>query len=331
MMGEKELLSFQLGTQSVFATAVAGTVKLMGITDAQFKPSVKTTSRKHLRGSRAPSYTALVTGIDGSGSWDEDCSYEDIGYGLEGLHGTVAPSGGSAPYTRDYAAPLGSTLTPRIYTGILGDADGVYKLMGALVAKAVYKCDKEGVWTVKHDLVGRDVSTGSLAALSDRTVNLIAGAETSIYIDAWAGTIGSTHVDATAYSFELTIDAKRAVKHYLNNSLYAGNYRQPAWDVTLKLHLEFNATSKAYLDAILASTVGAPFQRQVRIKATRDSSASEKLAQFDFAGSHSGAEIPAPTWENDVWAVDLDLTATYHATLANYFKAQIKNAVATLV
>ncbi len=109
-------------------------------------------------------------------------------------------------------------------------------------------------------------------------------------------------------------------------ALTPGGYKQPMWDGTLKLSFEFNATSKAFLDALIAPTANAPVQKQVRIKHTSGTA----IVQYDFCGT----AINAPkvfTDQSGVASVDLELHGTYHTTVANWFKASITNSVATLV
>jgi hypothetical protein len=330
-MSEKDLLQVQLGKEVTWGTSVAGTAKLMTVTDVSLEPIVEQIVHKTMRGALAPGYLANVRRIAGQGTLQSLVDYEDLPYYLDSLFGVATP-GGAGPYTRDYVAPVtaGSKPTPRLNTVIYGDSTGgVYKLEGGLVTKLAIKGESNQPLTLQADLIGKDVVTGALAALSDRTVNVAMGADVSLYLDIWAGTMGATAVAATFFAFELTLDSKMTTRDYMG-ALTPGAYTQPAWEGNLKLTLEFNATSKAYLDALLAVTVGAPFQRQVRIKATRDAGASEKLAQFDFAGT---APNSPKVWtdRDGVCTAELELAGTYNSgAFANWCKVATKNGVATL-
>ena len=329
-MSELDLLQVQIGKETTWGTSVTPTAKLMNVTDISLEPVVETIVHKTIRGTLAPGYLANVRRIAGQGSIQALVDYEDLPYYLEGLFGVATPSG-AGPYTRDYVAPVvtGTKPTPRIFTVVYGDSSGTYKLEGGLITKLTIKGDALSPLTLQADLIGKDVVTGSLASLSDRTVNVVMGADTTLYIDTWSGTMGSTQVNATFFAFELTIDSKMTLRHYMG-ALTPGAYTQPAYEGTLKLTLEFNTTSKAYLDALLTSTVGSPFQRQVRIKATRDSGSSEKLAQFDFAGTATTAP-KVFTNQDGVATIELELHGTYNSgTFANWFKASSKNSVSTL-
>ncbi len=260
---ELELLQLQRGKQSAFVTAVAATAKCAGVTKVSFKPAIKNDLRKHVRGSLAPGYLSAITEIGATGSIEEDVSYEDAPYDWDGLCGIATPSG-VGPYVYAYNAPLTSKGTNRLDTFIYGNAtDGVYKLAGAVMTKYTLKSNKQGVSSVTKEYLAYDVTTGTLASLSDRTVNFVTGADTVIYLDAWGGTIGTTALTATMYDYELTIDTKRATKRHM--TIRPDSYKEPSWDVKLKLSMEFNATSKTQLDAILGVTPNAAYQKQFRI------------------------------------------------------------------
>lgn len=323
-----ELYIVELAKQSAFATAVTpATVKLMDVSKCSVKPDVKAEARPYLRGSFSPGYTAIVKQIGGGATLEMDLSYEDFPYILDGLFSEATPSGSAAPYTRDYAAPVAAVAAPRISTLFYGASDGVYKLTGAIPTKAVIKGNEEGVATASVDFLGYDVTTATLANLSDRTVNLVMGSDTILYLDAWGGTMGATALSATAFDYELTIDTKRSVMRHM--TFKPDGYKQVAWDVSLKLVLEFNSTSKAVLDAVLGSTSVAPVQKQVRIKSTIGSSGTLKLMQFDVCGTVE--DSPQVFTDKDgVLTVELMLKGTYHSTFANFLKASNQNAVAAL-
>ena len=117
-------------------------------------------------------------------------------------------------------------------------------------------------------------------------------------------------LDRNRVSFELDIDTKRSVSQHLG-SLYPDTLHHPEiWDATLTLELEFNATSKPYVTALIAANP--LFQRQVRIKATNGAN----IAQIDFAGTQDGG--PKLFTDNDgVMTVEVKLFGTYNPTLGS--------------
>lgn len=324
-MTVKDLLQVQVGTESVWGTGVAATAKLMGILDAIHQPTVNAKIFRELRAALDPGYNAALTGMAGGMRVETLVTYEDFPYWLDSLISQATP-GGAGPYTRDYAS--GSSYTPRKLTTYLGSTAGQYRLLGGLANQLTVRGsqgENDTELTATVDLIGKQLdTTGSLAALSDRAATPAMASQLQIYIDAWAGTIGTTLI-STAFSFELGLNLRRMLKRYLG-SLAPGGYETQAAEPggnTLRLSLEFDATSKALLDVILgASSV---FQRQVRIKAT----SGTNILQFDFAGT----TMAAPEVFTDVDGVisaDIVLQGTYNPTLGGWFKAHSTNSVATL-
>ncbi|MBU0495036.1 MAG: hypothetical protein KKA73_25200 [Chloroflexi bacterium] len=247
-MPAKDLVLCQIGKQSVFTTAVAASAKLMGVKPStSFKPEQSAIVLQH-QGSLGPSAIAAQTALKASGNIDLDATYEDICFLLEGLFGVGVVTGS---YLHTYSAPLSSTEAPRGYTIEVGTGTSAYKVIGALVNTLKISGEAEGVWQVAAGILGADIATVTLASLSDRTVELIRMADTVLYIDAWAGTLGATEASQTLISFELNIDPKRHLKPFAG-SLYPRNYGYNRWEGTLKVVAEFNATAKAIVDAMLA-------------------------------------------------------------------------------
>lgn len=320
-----DLLEIQVGTESVFGTAVTPTAKLMGVQNFALDPGVHAKVFHDRRGSIAPGYLAALTMVEPAAPLETLGTYEDICYLLDNLFGQASPSG-TGPYTRNYSGPLGAVPTPRLLTWVYGDGTNCYKLTSGLISKLTVKGETGAPMTATADLIGKDVTSGTKAALSDRTVNVAMGDHMAFYIDTWAGTIGSTAVANTSYSYELTIDAKRKVDMYFGN-LAGQSYHEDdgaaGWDVMLKVKLEFNAADKAQYDALISQA--AVYQRQIRLKST----SGTNIIQFDFAGTSE----ESPRFGDDrggVLAFEANLKGTYNPTLANYFKAQSVNGVATL-
>ncbi len=314
----------QLGTEVTWGTAVTPTAKLAGVSEIDLESTGSAHVLSEMRGSLAPGYTAARGQVAGKGSVKGFCTYEDLNYYLESMFGTATPTG-AGPYVRTGQAPLTSIAANRLLTLVKGQGTDVYKLAGALCSKLVISGKTGEELQFSADFIGKAKSTGTLAALSDRAVQAMDGSTVLVYIDAWGGTIGTTPIVALATSFELSLDAGTAVRNYLGD-LNPGRYRQAKWEAgsnTLKLSLEFDATSKAYLDAFL--TYSAVVQHQVRLKATTGANA---IGQFDFAGTLLGE--PKQNEEDGVITVDMNWAGTYNAGLANWFKYSMTNQVAVL-
>ncbi|MBA2702692.1 MAG: hypothetical protein H0U60_02455 [Blastocatellia bacterium] len=326
---EIPLLQVQWGNEAsaAWGTPVAGAVKGMGIESFELNAIVEAQVAPERRGSLTPGFISIPNLVGAAGNAQGVVTYEDLPYWLEMLDGMVVPSG-AGPYVRAWASPGVPVLTGatriRTQTFLYGNTtDGVYRMPGGVLSKLNIKGNQGEMWTFAADLLGKTVDVGALAALSDRTVTPVRGVDTVLYIDAWGGTIGTTTIATTAFSFELDVDTKRGMKQHLGNLGYSGYTHPETWEATLKLELEFNATSKAYLDAIISGTL---FQRQVRIKSTNGTN----IVQLDFAGSQ-GNQPKIFTDKDGVSTVEVELTALYNPTLADWLKASITNSVAVLL
>lgn len=319
---QKALQQLQLGQEVTWGTAVTPTAKLMTVKSAKISPNVQADVLDNVLASYGPGALATLLAHSGAATIEGQASYEDINYLLESAFGVVSPSG-TNPYVRAGAAPLTSSPTCLKLTTVWGDATYAQKLAGGLVTDLTIKGESKGYWEYTANLIGKAVTAGALAALSDRTVNPILGAHTALYIDAWGGTIGTTAITATAFAFELALKAPKALLTYLGSTTPGDYSHQKQRGSTLKLSLEYNATTDAYITAILSTS--AVMQKQVRIKAT----SGTLIMQLDFAGTVTKA--PELYQDKDGRAImDLELEATENSALANWFKYSNTNAVATL-
>jgi hypothetical protein len=323
MASLKDLLSVQVGKQTVIGTAVTATAKLMGVTDCQFTPINDALRLQEIRGSLAPAYNAVLTKIGATGKLSMYGSYQDINYAIESLLGTITPSG-AGPYVRATSAPIGTVPAPRIQTLIWGDGTNCYKATGMLITKITLKGASNAPLMLDCDWVAYSVTTGSLAGLSDRSINVAMAQDVLLYVDTFGGTIGSTAISAIAWDFQMVIDSKRALDWYLG-ALGPGNYHEGiAYDGSLDLNLELQAGSKAYLDEQIGGSV--VHQRQIRVKYTQGAGL---ITQLDFAGSSEKA-ANIFDYRDGVVGVKIQYMATYNSTLANWFAYSNTNSVSTL-
>jgi hypothetical protein len=320
-----DLLQLQGFKETVWGTVGTPTIKFMGIEKFKFKPNVKTERTKELRASMAKAFNAAVVVQDGAAEVEGYCLYEDINYFLESMAAVVVPTG-AGPYVRVGACPLGTAPVPRFMSFIYGESIvGAQVLLGGMVQKLTITGKYGAICKFKAELIGMKVTgTGAtLAALTDRVVTPITPDQWAIYLDTWAGTVGTTVVPATFYEFELEFDAARVLLAYLGGIAPQG-YDQPWVDCKLKLKAQFNATSAPFLTALLDPT--AVFNRQIRLKATKGTN----IMQFDFAGVAEKA--PNDLWpdRNRVTAMDIEMFAEYNPTLANQWLYSNTSGLATL-
>lgn len=325
-MSVKSILDVQVGKESTWGTSVAATARLMGIRNVTLKPLQDAGILPELRATLMPGYTGVVRSIEGAADLEFTAGYEDIEYYLEACFGEQTPSGGG-PYVYAGGAPS-TTPTLRKQTLYYGDSTGTYKLLGAIGSQLTLKGESHAELMGTVAFVGKNVTTGTLASLNDRTFTPIMGNQAALYMDAWGGTVGTTALTNIAYAFELSfkLGTEPLVRHFnggLTPTSYA--YRAPSPEnCTLKLSLEFAATSKTEVDSIIGGTLN---QKQFRIKYTTGSS---QIAQFDFAGSLVKPVDSIFSERNGIAAVDLEYQGTYNSTLGNFFKWSITNSVSAL-
>lgn len=323
---EIDLMQWQVGNQTAFGTAVDPTVKLLGINEGKLSPEVETSEVSEQRASLVPAFNVTLDKIAGAAKLSGDLMFEQIAWLLDSLLGTATP-GVTPNFVRDYAGPTTTKPTSRIMSLVHGSTEGVYGLVGGIVNEMAIKAETNKRATFDASLIGRNVASDALVALTDpAVVNFAHGNQMTLFLDTWAGTMGTTALTATAFSFELGLNAAKALKHGLGTE-YPLDVSQKKLGVdgnSLKLALEYTAAqSKAYLDAMLAS---APFKAQVRLKFTLSAT---KSLQIDFCGWQK--EAPEVFTDSDgIAQVELTLAPLYHATVANWLKISLINGIADI-
>jgi len=310
----------QAGTQSAFITAVTPTVALRGVEELSLKSANDIEVIGDMTQALAGGDTGLVNKLAGSGTWKGWASYDHLPYWLDAVFGTATPSG---TYLRNYAAPTTTRPTTRIMTLVKGDATvGAYKLTGALPTDMTLRVEPAKRMEMSGSLIGTGLSAATLASLSAATVTPIQGSHvgaTGLKMDSWAGTMGTTTVtNCTVRFLELMIKPDRAARMCLG-SLSASDYVEKPWDGSLKMSLEFNATTKTDIDLFVAGLS----QRQVQYTLT---TGATQIMVVQFAGTLTG-DVEVFRDDDGVATVDFELKRTYHATFANWVKIALTNTI----
>lgn len=314
----------QAGTQTVFTTAVTPTVAIRGIEEMPLKSTNDVEVIGDMTQALAGGDIGIVNGLAADGSMKGWACYEHLPYWLDNLLGRATPSG-AGPYTRNYAAPITTAPAPRILTLVKGDATvGAYRLTGGLLSNFTMRLEPKKRMAINGDLMGIQLSPTTLAALTPlAAVNVIMPSHvgaTGLKWDAWGGTMGTTTLaNCTLRYMELNIKPDRKSRWCIGN-LAAQDYTESPWDGTLKLGLEFNATTKTDVDAIIGGTLT---QRQ--FQATISPSAGLSLL-VQFAGTVVD-DLEIFSDDDGVVTVDLTLKRTYHATFANWLKMTVINGI----
>lgn len=320
---QNALLQAQVYTESAWGTSGAATAKLADITDFSIDPDITAEVPENKWGSLSPSEEGVLLAHAGGGKFTQRGLYEDVCYWLDNVFGQATPGGS---YTRAWTGPGTSVPTPRVLSFYWGKpttaADG-YRCTGGLLQNLTIKSQSKGYTEVSGAFTGKVSEQAALASLADRTVNKILGRHWTIYVDAWGGTIGTTAVSSSLYSFELSINCPRSLLTYMGSSV-ATDYSFEPYSYALKLRLEYNTTTDDFITETLSQS--AVFERQIRLQA--DDTASRQL-RLDFAG----IATKAPSmWQSESGRVvyELEMTGRYNSTLGAAFKASSLNGVSAL-
>lgn len=319
----------QLGWQSAFATANGtATRKLQNVSSFKLRPELETRALDQLRGTMAPTHqTTLDRYLSSATAETSDTDFEELNYWLEMLFGTVTPSGSANPYTRAYAAPTTSAITPRPATLQFGQTGEVWQMQDATVTSLTLSGAANSGVSVGASLMGGLVKEGSLAVLADVTTGTrLSGCMASVAIEAWDGTT-FTPLASSAFSWELSVNANREYHNFLGECTPTASYDNK-WSGQLKLSLELNTSTDDYLIAILAAA-NTILEKQVRIIYTVGSSTTLRSFTLTFAG-HSMQAPELFQDKNGLMTYDLVLDGVYNPTLTNWLTFETKSALATL-
>ena len=320
----------QLGWQSAFATANGtATRKLQNVSSFKLRPELETRALDQLRGTMAPTHqTTLDRYLSSATAETSDTDFEELNYWLEMLFGTVTPSGSANPYTRAYAAPTTSAITPRPATLQFGQTGEVWQMQDATVTSLTLSGAANSGVSVGASLMGGLVKEGSLAALADITTGTrMTGCMASVAIEAWDGTT-FTPLASSAFSWELSVNANREYHNFLGECTPSASYDNK-WSGQLKLSLELNTSTDDYLIAMLGASASSILEKQVRIIYTVGSSTTLRSMTLTFAG-HSMQAPELFQDKNGLMTYDLVLDGVYNPTLTNWLTFETKSALATL-
>jgi hypothetical protein len=316
-----DLDQLQVGKEVTWGTAVTCTAKMGLIESVEVDPGVEGTTLPDIRASLGGGYVQTLDKQFPTWKVSGVCSYEDIQYWLDSLNGVVTPTGAN-PYVYAGAVPLTAVPAHRMMTMNWGQTGAVKKVAGCIATDLTIKIEANQPWKFDVSGIAKSVVDGTIAVLSDRTQTPIHANNTTLKIDAWAGTLGATAIASTWFSAELNIK-NNSVQVPGIGSLTPATYADAAYSGSLKLSLETDATTAAYINSIIGTTL---LQQQIRMIGTTGAPA---IAQLDFCGGH----LKSPTVHSDsdgVITYEFELERVYHSVVANWFKSSITNIVATL-
>lgn len=319
----------QLGWQSAFGTANGtATRKLQNVSSFKLRPELETRALDQLRGTMAPTHqTTLDRYLSSATAETSDTDFEELNYWLEMLFGTVAPTGSADPYTRVYAAPTTTAVTPHFATLQFGQTGGVWQMQDASVTSLTLSGAANSGVSVGASLMGGKVVAGTLATLPDLTTGTrMTGCMASVAIETWAGST-FTPLASSAFSWELSVNANREYHNFLGECTPTASYDNK-WSGQLKLSLELNDSTDDYLIAMLAAA-NTILQKRVRIIYTVGATTALRSMTIDFAG-HTMQAPELFQDKNGLMAYDLVLDGVYNPTASNWLTIETKAALATV-
>jgi hypothetical protein len=238
----------------------------------------------------------------------------------------AATEAGVGPFTQTYAAPEAAAITPDYMTVTYGSDSGIYAVTSAFGKSLSLEWAYGQAVTGSIDLGGYAVVTDTLAALSEAAVADLTyanGCQASVYIDAWGGTMGSTAF-TKCLSGNVTIDAQRQVLGYAGSCYPSGTYDPNGWNITGSLKLESDATSAAWVDALLSASQ----KKLLRIEFTNGGAgAAERTITIDLQVQITVADTMAD--DNGLQTFDLDFMSVQEDD-NDYFEMVITNDVASI-
>ena len=319
----------QLGWQSAFGTANAiATRKLQNVSSFKLRPELETRALDQLRGTMAPTHqTVLDRYLSSASAETSDTDFEELNYWLEMLFGTGTLTGSANPYTRVYAAPTTTAVTPHFATLQFGQTGEVWQMQDASVTSLTLSGAANSGVSVGASLMGGKVVAGTLAALPDLTTGTrMTGCMASVAIETWAGNT-FTKLDSSAFSWELSVNANREYHNFLGECTPTASYDN-FWTGQLKLSLELNDSTDDHLIAMLAAT-NTILQKRVRIIYTVGTATTLRSMTIDFAG-HTMQAPELFQDKNGLMTYDLVLDGVYNPTANNWLTIETKAALATV-
>lgn len=322
------LFEIRLGIEATDAwgTAVAQTAKLMDVEDFSLTPMMESVQIKDRRGTLAPGYSSVLNKLHGSASLTSYLNLEQSVYWFNSLLQDVTPSTDATGNTWNWVAP-GSDGAPDInsYTiafGIPGDVNTVKSLRGATVRDMQISGAVNDQLKTTVNFIGAAVDTDLFDsdAETDVTTTILKGCDIALWIDPDSDAVGTTAIASTGFDFDLNINTNRETFTYLGSAA-AGNYREARYEGALRLGLELNATSAAYLDSILSTSSDSLTKKVVRILADVTTDA---YLQIDF----NGVVLESPqlfTDRDGISTIELNLQGQYGTTLGNWLKIESRN------
>ena len=171
---------------------------------------------------------------------------------------------------------------------------------------------------ISLDLFGTDVVAGSLTgALSERVPTFMEGWQTRLYIDAFAGTPGTTPIPGVLRNWNVSVNNNLARVYTADNTLAANRITSGELDVTATLTFDaYQARSLIEFNNWVAGT-----QRMVRLEflgpADEIEAGANEVQTLSTTGTPTGGDFTLVVLGQTTAAIPFDATASAVATAIN--------------
>ena len=315
-MPATHLRRIQLGQQTAFATPVAATSILRGVTDGSVTLNHNDAVVEEL--GRSVSDLVVVSQRHAEGEIELQTTYEDILYGLFGLFGPVAPSGGA----RTFNAPITAYAAPRIYTIEYGAPGAEYRVVGGILKEWMLRYEANAGVTERWSFIGRSVQANALTgSLPTRVVTPVLSRHASWFVDYTGIAHGTTQVPGTVIEAEWSINTNRHLKMFEGSQPL--DWGEGRWEAQLSMTVELNVHGKAWVDLVTTGNVA------FNIRANFVETANTRELRIDFVGLIAEPVELFGDRDGNMTA-ELTFKALVAGPLNNWLQIRTINGVATL-
>lgn len=267
-------------------------------------------------------------------------TFDELPYRLAGaLKGGVSPTG-AGPYTWTYAAASTSADPFDYFTVETGDdqaaSDGIEGVGGVIDSFSEEMPEDLGPWTFSDEWVFADatLATDKTAGLSvDDTPAFVFGADTELFVDTVAGSIGTTKWTDALHAASVTITNNLDRKRFANganasNARFAlSGYGRGAREIELTLTLA--KTSQTMAEAATLDDDPVPV-RFVKLLTTSTEIAG---GSTPYSYDRRGAFTLRSRGDDEIGGnavIVLTYRAIYNTTLAYAYRAVVVNSLSAL-
>lgn len=325
MAGELWRSYFQIGKELTPGTTVAATRRMYFDVDGSRLSRERdprphrfaTASRDNVR-----AFTLGSTTVGGAVKLPLSAS-EIIELLLMSINGGVTPTGAGA--VKLWTFTPGNSLDSATLEWY--DGARAWEAGGCLANKIKFSGNVKDAAMFEAEIFGLNWATTSMTgALAERTPDIIEGWETSLYVDAFEGTPGSTAVPGTLINWDIEIENGLARKYFADNTQDAGAITIGELGVTAKLTYEASpaaaATEFSNWDGVTQRLVRLMFGNNEVIDGS-----DKKFISVDIPGAWDAFDLGG-TNEN-TRTYELGLQYVYDPTNAFGLQIRAQNARAT--